>query len=65
MSKSAKIRLIIIFVLVLVILGFGAYFIIKYLDRNKETAGEVNEEYQENVSEYYEPTEEEKQRKKT
>jgi len=66
MSKSAKIRLIIILVLVLVILCFGAYFTIKHLDKNKETTGVVNEEYQENekVSEYYEPTEEEKQRTK-
>lgn len=66
MSKGTRVLLVIILILVLLLLGFGAYFAIKYLDKNKETTDVVNEEYQDNekVSEYYEPTEEEKERTK-
>jgi len=60
MSKVTKI-LIIIFVLIL--LCFGAYFMI---NNNKENTNSNDKSYQETekVSKYYEPTEEEKQRSK-
>lgn len=64
MSKGAKTLLIIILILVLVLLGFGGYFTIKYLSKRKETTNVVNKENQddEKVSEYYEHTDEEKQK---